>query len=533
MIKNKLKTILIAISIMFVSSINLYSQEKQISNIPEMQDSRFACKSYFNEIAGSKNDRVRGWYTYYIYDDFGFYLQESYEIKKVGDTFEANWKQTKDKDNNFRVGNIYNFDTAYKIHSGDSILLVNNKKIKTMNDWFKIILDKKINEIKIKLLNQNGEAYEAILKKTANDFNAVRHSILDFSITDVDIKKGSYDLSIRHSFVNRFDTTTVNSKDNHPILDIALGTLVYYNHVQKQHMYHICDVPDKIFNEGSMLAPDKGFIINNIIKNDLQLEQRSQRITPYHTLVGNELNYIDSRVIKFNVMKIKNSFNLKSFPFDKQTLKFQLIDNIFFLETRTIQRERFTYNALEKFMSIDDINGWEKKSYTVKNKPFVKTSQMDGTFNDSLIVSVVLERKSSYYIFKVIFPILLILMVCWSAVWINPKEIESRLTITIVCLLSLIAYNFVIDSDLPKLEYLTIMDYIILISYIYAAIPNFLSIYSFQLIKKNKLLAEKYEFYEKRYGLPSYMLIIFLIIIFNVTSSPEHTNSMFAWASMR
>ena len=115
----------------------------------------------------------------------------------------------------------------------------------------------------------------------------------------------------------------------------------------------------------------------------------------------------------------------------------------------------------------------------------------------------------------------------------DPKEIESRLTITIVCLLSLIAYNFVIDSDMPKLEYLTIMDYIILISYVYAAIPNFLSIYSFQLIKKNKPLAEKYEAIEKRYGLLSYILIIFIIVIVNASSAPEHTNSMFTWAAMK
>ena len=43
-------------------------------------------------------------------------------------------------------------------------------------------------------------------------------------------------------------------------------------------------------------------------------------------------------------------------------------------------------------------------------------------------------------------------MVCWSAsLGYPPRELESRLTITIVCLLSLIAYNFVIDSELPKL----------------------------------------------------------------------------------
>jgi len=92
-----------------------------------------------------------------------------------------------------------------------------------------------------------------------------------------------------------------------------------------------------------------------------------------------------------------------------------------------------------------------------------------------------IERDYQYYVTKVIFPIILILMVCWSVFWIHPREIESRLTITIVCLLSLIAYNFVIDEDLPKLGYLTIIDYIILLSYVFATIPNFLIIWSFQL----------------------------------------------------
>ena len=140
-----------------------------------------------------------------------------------------------------------------------------------------------------------------------------------------------------------------------------------------------------------------------------------------------------------------------------------------------------------------------------------------------------IERKSSYYIFKIIFPIILILMVCWSAVWIDPKEIESRLTVTIVCLLSLIAYNFVIDSELPKLEYLTIMDYIILVSYIYATIPNFLSIYSFELQKKNRKLTEKYEQYEKKYGLPSYLAIVILIVFINTSASPDHAISSLSW----
>ena len=98
-----------------------------------------------------------------------------------------------------------------------------------------------------------------------------------------------------------------------------------------------------------------------------------------------------------------------------------------------------------------------------------------------------IERKSRYYVFKIIMPIILILIVCWSAVWIKPKDLESKLTITIVCLLSLIAYNFVIDSELPKLDYLTILDWIILVSYVYATIPNFLSIITFRLHKAGNI----------------------------------------------
>ena len=79
----------------------------------------------------------------------------------------------------------------------------------------------------------------------------------------------------------------------------------------------------------------------------------------------------------------------------------------------------------------------------------------------------------------------------WSIFWISPKEIETRLTVTIVCLLSLIAYNFVIDQDLPKLKYLTIMDYIILLSYTFCTIPTVASIYAFFCYKKNPQLANK------------------------------------------
>ena len=72
-------------------------------------------------------------------------------------------------------------------------------------------------------------------------------------------------------------------------------------------------------------------------------------------------------------------------------------------------------------------------------------------------------------------------------------------------MLSLIAYNFVIDNELPKLEYLTIMDWIILASYLFAAAPNMLAIFTFQLSEKTKF--RKFEKYRAR-GKPGNQIMI-------------------------
>ena len=120
-------------------------------------------------------------------------------------------------------------------------------------------------------------------------------------------------------------------------------------------------------------------------------------------------------------------------------------------------------------------------------------------------------------------------MVCWSVVWVDPKELEARLTITIVCLLSLIAYNFVIDSELPKLEYLTVLDWIILISYVYATIPNFLSVISFRVQKTDIKLSNRLELLSRKYGLTSYILSILFIIWLNAFANPDNTSALISW----
>jgi hypothetical protein len=188
---------------------------------------------------------------------------------------------------------------------------------------------------------------------------------------------------------------------------------------------------------------------------------------------------------------------------------------------------------LQNYIDKNDISGWNIKDFQFDNIQHQNPFFQEKDFADGLKLNLIIERKHGYYIFKVIIPIVLILMICWSVVWIHPRELESRLTITIVCLLSLIAYNFVIDEELPKLEYLTVLDWIILVSYFYAAIPNFLTIASFRFFKTNEQLSIKLENYGKKYGPTSYVLIIFIIILINANLNPENSSALISWMAAR
>ena len=93
---------------------------------------------------------------------------------------------------------------------------------------------------------------------------------------------------------------------------------------------------------------------------------------------------------------------------------------------------------------------------------------------------------SFYFVAKIVAPIFLILLLSWSVFFLKPRDIESRLTVSIICFLSLIAYNFVIEDSIPKLNYYTWMDWYVSFSYIFCGLTTFFTIYDYQLINKNK-----------------------------------------------
>jgi hypothetical protein len=62
---------------------------------------------------------------------------------------------------------------------------------------------------------------------------------------------------------------------------------------------------------------------------------------------------------------------------------------------------------------------------------------------------------------KLLLPLLLIILMSWSVFWIDPTNAGTQIAVATTAMLTLIAYRFAIDQNVPKVEYLTRMDYFV------------------------------------------------------------------------
>jgi hypothetical protein len=446
-------------------------------------------------------------------NNFGFILQYDWDDKSKKTFFR------KDNNGNYIVGKIYNLDLAKDLKSGDSIISLNNKKF-TNNQEQKDIL-KNDKKIKVEFFNQKNGNFTLDIDRKDHYLTDAFLQLEDISINSIDQKTGIYEVRFVYNFSKLYGDSYKNFND------IADGTIIYDDNGIVN--IEVCIFTEEKFMRSKMIDPGFQIKILNVAKKDNDLFNMHYKLTPYSTKFGNDLNALYLQKNIEGVYSIKNKFNLRAFPFDRQKISLELIDGRYSLDKRNIFISERAHIFLNNYVKKNEILGWDIIGYELNPFQYQNPFNMENDFSDGLRLDFLIERKHGYYVFKVIVPIVLILLICWGSVWIDPKEIESRLTITIVCLLSLIAYNFVIDSEMPKLEYLTVMDWIILISYFYATIPNFLSIASFKLQKTNLPTCQRIETYSKRYGILSYIIIIFVIVAVNANLNPENSSALISW----
>ena len=333
---------------------------------------------------------------------------------------------------------------------------------------------------KVDLLIKRNDGIEDKLIELTLDVNAPDIDVLlipelkILDITEINAKKGTYSINYEFNYY----------WEDQAVFDVAKSVLTKgVDTTESAALGFSCKLTEKEFiNYDFKIWQPKIKFKNEIITSD-----NNKKVNYYFSAWHNpvtKVQGIEISRLEYGLSTFSNKFHFENFPFDRQILNLDFIDQSGEdLNSKVWVSNMWLYDSdyLTKFVDNNNLFDWNINSYS--HKYFEETDLNYGVSSFGISNSFELQRNSTYYIFKIIGPIFLILIVCWSVMWLTARELESRLTVTTVCLLSLVAYNFVIDQDLPKLAYFTKMDYIISLSYLFAALPTLISVLEYRFIK--------------------------------------------------
>jgi hypothetical protein len=161
---------------------------------------------------------------------------------------------------------------------------------------------------------------------------------------------------------------------------------------------------------------------------------------------------------------LSSRFALRRFPFDRQSLL--IIIHPFLVDGPRMKfslADHATWTASE-YESYSSLAQWHLTAVA----PRVGMAPSYGGMTVPEVrfeISVV--RRSSFYLWKVFLPLLLMVFLSWAVFWIEASDLQNQITVAVTTILTVIAFAFAISATMPRLPYLTYIDAFFLECYIY------------------------------------------------------------------
>jgi len=373
------------------------------------------------------------------------------------------------------------------IEQGSIIKSVEGNDLSTLSDdKLKAIFLQNLNFGTLKLELKNGKKITVEAKPyKLNDFKLVNFQLN--SIQNIDSKKGIIEISFDSFFEN-----------NRPDL---LNTLIKNNFdYDENNKEALCEAVSEW-----IALPIKAIEYNEFKYDEDVRKGLKNKTKLKDSVIDFSFNDGKFRVVRSEsgVGFFRQEFDFKKFPFDKQKLIINITSGTRSTSDTSLNKtakdtmavtfitpENGAFLGLSNFKKKNYLKEWKVLSVDIKSKEIIDENYYDKdlkkniTHNENTInLEINIEREYKHYIYKIIIPVFLILCVAWFVLWIPTKHFETRLTTSMVALLSLIAYNFVFADDIPKLQYLTSLDKYISLSYVFCCIPTFMSIWCSRFIK--------------------------------------------------
>ena len=164
------------------------------------------------------------------------------------------------------------------------------------------------------------------------------------------------------------------------------------------------------------------------------------------------------------VVTLSSSFHLRRFPFDQQRLL--IIIHPFLAEGPRLKFKldsESTWTASE-FTSFSSLAQWH---LTGLRSQLLDAATYGGMTVPEARFQIDVTRRSSFYLWKVFVPLLLMVFLSWAVFWIEADDLSNQIQVAVTTILTVIAFAFAISATMPRLPYLTYIDAFFLECYIY------------------------------------------------------------------
>jgi len=164
------------------------------------------------------------------------------------------------------------------------------------------------------------------------------------------------------------------------------------------------------------------------------------------------------------IASLSSKFELRRFPFDQQRLI--VIIHPFLVDGPRMKfrlDETSTWTASE-FKSFSSLAQWHLTSL---HSELLVAPAYGGFTMPEARFEIDVERRSSFYLWKVFLPLLLMVFLSWAVFWIEAGDLSNQVQVAVTTILTVIAFAFAISATMPRLPYLTYIDAFFLECYIY------------------------------------------------------------------
>jgi hypothetical protein len=189
-----------------------------------------------------------------------------------------------------------------------------------------------------------------------------------------------------------------------------------------------------------------GFIIQN------QQERRFKQKAHFAIFSGGQVLYVE----RFSTVLQAPDFNFTQFPFDTQTFFVRVVSDY--------PAEYVKYVALEEFSELGKKLGEEEWLLSDSWTEVSEVEGLTGLPSSRFSFGFKGRRHLDYYIVRIFTPLVIFVLVSWATFFL--EEYRKRIDIAGANLLIFVAFNFAISGDLPRLGYMTFLDFILVAMFI-------------------------------------------------------------------